>query len=221
MEIKVLRNVLEANEKAADSVKQLLQSKKIYMVNIMGSPGCGKTTFISALLSHLSQYKTAVIEGDIETTKDAEKLSAYGVPVIQINTALFGGECHLEASWVHSALNELSLDDIDIVFIENVGNLVCPAEFEVGADLSLVILSIPEGEDKPVKYPLMFRTADIIVLSKSSLSEAFEYDYVEIENNVNQVNGQVPLYITDAKKGDGIDVLARLIVEKFEKKSNA
>lgn len=220
MEIKVVRNILEANERSADTVREILAEKNIYLINIMGSPGSGKTTLISSLIPELSKYRIAVIEGDVETTTDSEKLTPLGIPIIQINTSIFRGECHLEASWIHSALEDLPLEELDIVLIENIGNLVCPSEFDLGSDLSFVVLSIPEGDDKPIKYPLMFRKTDAVVISKMEFAEAFEYNFIKLEENLRKVSNN-PIIKTDAKNGTGLAELAKFIEEKVEKKINA
>ena len=221
MEIKVVRNILEANDQDAVRVQDRLRQHNAYMINVMGSPGSGKTTLIAALIQALKPAQAGVVEGDIETTTDAETMAGLGVPVVQINTGPFGGDCHLEAGWIHSAMDDLPMDELDLVVVENIGNLVCPAEFELGDDLSICVLSVPEGPDKPLKYPLMFRKADVLVLSKSAVMEAFDYDIDSLRKNLETVNGDLPVFLTDAKSGDGMVELAAEIRERMRTKFHA
>jgi len=169
MEIKIVRNVLEANAKLAAEIRQRTSQSQTLLINLMSSPGSGKTTLLEKIIPRLQTkgLRIAVIEGDITTTMDAERLQPLNVPIVQINTELFGGDCHLGAEVILPALDNLDLARLDIVFIENVGNLVCPAEFDTGADFNVVILSVTEGEDKPLKYPLMFRVCQMAIISKT------------------------------------------------------
>ncbi len=217
MKINVIRNVMEANERAAEDVRSFTSLNGIKLVNVMGSPGSGKTTLITGLIREIRKLNRTcgVIEGDIETTRDAELMAELDIPVVQINTSVFGGQCHLEPSWILSALNQLPTGDLDVVFVENVGNLVCPAEFDIGADLSMAVLSVPEGVDKPTKYPLMFRTVDVVALTKSDVESVFEYARDELENGLNTVNGNAGLVYVSAKKGDGMVELVRFITERL------
>jgi len=158
MEIKVLKDILGANDQIAAKNRELLDKNKVFAINVMASPGAGKTSFVLQTIKALKgKIKIGVIEGDIASSIDAETVAEEGVPVVQINT---GGECHLEAIQIQNALNNLPLADIDLLLIENVGNLVCPAEFSLGEHLKILIASVPEGDDKPFKYPLMFNTVD-------------------------------------------------------------
>ena len=151
MEIQVLQNIYESNIQKAEEIKKLLSTKKVYMFDIMSSPGAGKTTITDRIINDLiKDYNIALIEGDIETTNDAQRLAKYNIPIVQIETKLFGGACHLESSWILGCLEKFDLNAVDVVIIENVGNLVCPAEFELGDDERVVVLSVTEGEDKPV-----------------------------------------------------------------------
>ena len=163
MEIKVLKDILSANDQIAKENRQLLDSNGVFTVNVMSSPGSGKTSLILETIRRLKgDVKIGVIEGDVSSSIDAETIGKEGVPVIQINT---GGECHLDASMTYRALSNLPLQDIELLFIENVGNLICTAEFTIGAHKNLVISSTPEGDDKPLKYPLMFTVADIVLIN--------------------------------------------------------
>jgi len=160
MEIKVLKDILGANDQIAAKNRELLDKNKVFAINVMASPGAGKTSFVLQTIKALKgKIKIGVIEGDIASSIDAETVAEEGVPVVQINT---GGECHLEAIQIQNALNNLPLADIDLLLIENVGNLVCPAEFSLGEHLKILIASVPEGDDKPFKYPLMFNTVDAL-----------------------------------------------------------
>lgn len=211
MKINVIRDVMEANERAAEDVRKLTSSNNLKLINIMGSPGSGKTTLITALIRELQKtgIRCGVIEGDIETTKDAELMAELDIPVVQINTSVFGGQCHLEASWILSGLTQLPSAEMDIVFVENVGNLVCPAEFDIGADLSIAVLSVPEGVDKPSKYPLMFRTVDMVALTKSDVESVFDYSRDELKQGLNGVNGNAGLVFVSARTGNGMSELVR------------
>jgi len=167
MEIKILKDILGANEQIAERNRQLLDSKGVFAVNLMSSPGAGKTSLILETIKSLKgKTKIGVIEGDISSSMDAEAIGKAGVPVIQINT---GGACHLDANMVNNALDSFPLQDIEVLFIENVGNLVCPAEFTLGEHRKVMISSIPEGDDKPFKYPLMFDIADAVIINKIDL----------------------------------------------------
>lgn len=170
--ISVIQKILDKNDHEAAHNRAHFDNHKVLGINLMSSPGSGKTT----LLEHLSQiadFKFGVVEGDLETSKDADRLKAKGIPAVQIQT---GSACHLDAFMVHKGLHDLSLDDIDVCFVENVGNLVCPASYDVGTHLNIVLVSIPEGEDKISKYPVMFRCADLILFTKTDLLPYFEYD---------------------------------------------
>ncbi len=156
MQVQVKTNVLAKNDAIAESLQQLFKEKNIFVFNLLGSPGAGKTSLLEATLQDLKKdYRLAVIEGDLFTAKDAERIHALGVPVIQINTV---GGCHLDAQMIQDALGDLNLDDLDMIIIENVGNLVCPAEFEIGESMKVTVLSVTEGEDKPLKYPLILKS---------------------------------------------------------------
>lgn len=172
MEIKVVRQILEWNENCHDEVQRFLNGKRVFMINIMGSPGAGKTTFILKLINELKKYdlRTGVIEGDIAGKIDAVKMAEEGIPVVQLNT---DGACHIEAMSIKNILPEFSLEDIDVMIIENIGNLVCPAEFDIGEHLKVALLSVPEGDDKVEKYPLMFARANALIITKVDMEKFF------------------------------------------------
>jgi len=203
MEIKVLKDILSANDQIAQENRQLLDSKGVLMINIMSSPGAGKTSLILQTIAGLrGKTRIGVVEGDVSSSIDAERVGREGVPVIQINT---GGECHLDANMVRRALNNLPLDDIDLLFIENVGNLICTAEFAIGAHKNAVIGSIPEGDDKPLKYPLMFTIADALLLNKIDLLPYLKFDSVAYEKAVKGLNNKVKIFPVSCTTGQGID----------------
>jgi hydrogenase nickel incorporation protein HypB len=203
MEIKVLKDILSANDQIAQENRQLLDSNGVFTVNVMSSPGAGKTSLILETIRRLKgDVKIGVIEGDVSSSIDAETIGKEGVPVIQINT---GGECHLDASMTYRALSNLPLQDIELLFIENVGNLICTAEFAIGAHKNLVISSTPEGFDKPLKYPLMFTVADIVLINKIDLLPHVNFDTDAYKKTVKNLNESVEIFEVSCTTGQGID----------------
>lgn len=203
MEIKVLRNVMEANDAIAAENRRLLKAKGIYTLNLIASPGAGKTTVLERTLDGLKgQIRMAVVEGDIAGSADAERIGRHQVPVVQINT---GGDCHLNANMVRSALESLPLDDIQLLFIENVGNLVCPAGFDIGEDAKAVILSVAEGDDKPEKYPLIFQQSSAMVLNKIDLLEMVDFDLEKARAAARATNPNLPIFELSARTGRGLE----------------
>jgi hydrogenase nickel incorporation protein HypB len=206
MEIKVVRKVLGANDAIAAQNRAWFKEKGVFVINVMSSPGSGKTTLLEATLAALSgKLRAGVIVGDIATTYDSERLARSGAPVVQINTEPFGGDCHLAAHVIREAANGLNLDELDLLIIENVGNLVCPAEFDIGEDKRVVVLSVAEGEDKPVKYPLMFRVCDAAILNKVDLLPHLDYDKELALQNIYRIHPGMPVFELSAKKGQGLD----------------
>lgn len=179
MQIKVVRQILEWNEDCHKEVQEALMNKNVKMINVMGSPGAGKTTFILNLIEELKSkdLRVGVIEGDIEGTIDAKKIQDAGIPVVQLNTQ---GACHIEAMSIKNIIEDFNLDELDILIVENIGNLVCPAEFEIGEVLKVALLSVPEGDDKVVKYPLMFSKADALVITKYDMIKYFKFNDDEV-----------------------------------------
>ena len=215
MEIKVLHQVMDWNEDVSEDVKDTLASHHICMINIMGSPGAGKTSLITSLISRLKQnWRVGVIEGDIAGQVDAEHIAGLGIPTVQLNT---DGACHIEAMSIQHILPELPLDDLDVIFVENIGNLVCPAEFRIGESLRITILSIPEGDDKVEKYPLMFTDTDCLVLNKYDMMPHFDFDEKRVLANYETVNPGAPLFRISSRTGDGIQELADFIAENIRK----
>lgn len=179
MQIKVVRQILEWNEDCHKEVQKVLMDKNVKMINVMGSPGAGKTTFILNLIEELKSkdLRVGVIEGDIEGTIDAKKIQDAGIPVVQLNTQ---GACHIEAMSIKNIIEDFNLEELDILIVENIGNLVCPAEFDIGEVLKVALLSVPEGDDKVVKYPLMFSKADALVITKYDMIKYFKFNEDEV-----------------------------------------
>ncbi len=203
MKIPVVKAILSANEEVAGDNVAAFTVNRVFALNLMASPGAGKTTFILATIDRLPpDLRPGVIEGDLASTIDAEKIAARDVPVVQINT---GGNCHLDAPMIQSALPHLPLAELDLLFIENVGNLVCTANFNLGADLAVVVASTPEGHDKPYKYPGMFATADVVVLNKGDLVDVFEFDLDYFKQGLEMVNPGAPLFVVSSRTGAGMD----------------
>jgi hydrogenase nickel incorporation protein HypB len=205
MQVSVLRRVLDANDLIARENRKEFDAHGCFVVNLMSAPGSGKTAILARTLAALrGGPRTAVIEGDVQGTLDADRLAPLGVRVVQINTdPHFGGECHLDARMIRNVLPDLDLSGLDLVFIENVGNLVCPAEFQVGEDCKVMVLSVTEGEDKPLKYPLMFRVSQLLLLNKVDLLEHVDFDLARFRANVARVNPTLPVIELSAKTGQG------------------
>jgi hydrogenase nickel incorporation protein HypB len=203
MEIKVVRDILGANDQIASKNRQLFDSNKVFVVNVMASPGAGKTSVIMETIKRLKgKVKIGVVEGDISSSLDAEAIGREDVPVVQINT---GGDCHLDANMTASALDDLPLKDIDLLLIENVGNLVCPAEFSLGEDLKILIASTPEGDDKPFKYPLMFHETDVIIINKIDLLPYLKFDVDAFSKTIRGINRGVKIFPVSCTTGEGIE----------------
>ncbi|MEE8598984.1 MAG: hydrogenase nickel incorporation protein HypB [Dehalococcoidales bacterium] len=203
MEIKVLQDILSANDRIARKNRERLDKHGILTINVMSSPGAGKTSLILQTISNLKQEaRIAVIEGDIASRVDADKVHEQGVEVVQINTA---GGCHLDANMTESALNNLPLENIDLLLIENVGNLVCPAEFDLGEHKKVMLLSLPEGDDKPYKYPLMFTEADVVLINKIDLLPYLEFNIPAFHKAVSGLNPEVKIFQVSCKTGEGIE----------------
>jgi len=202
MEIKVLKDILNANEQIAERNRQLLDSQGVFAVNLMSSPGAGKTSLILETIKRLKgKTRIGVIEGDVSSSLDAETIGKEGVPVIQINT---GGGCHLDANMLSNALDNVPLQDIELLLIENVGNLICPAEFALGEHKKVLVSSIPEGDDKPFKYPLMFHKADAVLINKTDLLPYLKFDIQAFSQAVKGINEKVEIFQISCATGQGI-----------------
>lgn len=203
MEIKIVKQILEWNEDVSRAVIDELAEKKVCLVNVMGSPGAGKTSLITGIIERLrDRYRIGVIEGDVAGQIDADKIAEMGIPVVQLQT---DGACHIEAMSIQNMLPMFKLDELDVIFVENIGNLVCPAEFNIGEDLRVAILSVPEGDDKVEKYPLMFSTTDALVINKYDMKQYFDFDDMRVENNEKNANPQAEVFRVSARTGDGME----------------
>jgi hydrogenase nickel incorporation protein HypB len=204
--VKVAADALDANQTIARANRDDFDRARVAVVNFMSAPGAGKTSLLEAALPGLDGVRVGVLEGDVQGSMDADRIAALHLPVVQLNTESgFGGECHLDANMVRSALGDLPLDELDLLVIENVGNLVCPAEFRVGEDARIMICSVTEGEDKPLKYPLMFRACELVVVNKIDLLPHLEFDLERLLANIDAVNPDARVLTTSARTGEGVD----------------
>ena len=214
--VRVVEDALDANNTIARANREDFDRGGVRVINLMSAPGAGKTALLERLLADgLDGLRVGVLEGDVQGSFDADRLSALHVPVTQLNTDPgFGGECHLDANMVRSALPALPLDDIDLLVIENVGNLVCPAEFRVGEDVRAMVCSVTEGEDKPLKYPLMFRTCELVIVNKIDLLPHLDFDVERLLANLDQVHPGVARMLVSARTGEGIEELREWLVRE-------
>mgnify|MGYP000002899554 CR=1 FL=1 len=211
MDIEVLEGIYDANEKIARENRALFEENRVFAVNLMASPGAGKTSLIEHTLKRLKdRLRMGVIEGDIASSVDAEKLKAYEVPLVQINT---GGACHLDANMIRQALEHMDLGALDLLIIENVGNLVCPAEFKLGESLRAMILSVAEGHDKPLKYPLMFSDSQVLVINKTDLLGLGDFDLEELRGTVRRMNPGIVIFELSCRTGEGLQEWADWLEE--------
>ena len=216
MQVEVKTNVLAKNDAIASSLQQVFKEKNIFVFNLMGSPGAGKTSLLEATLQDLvKDYKLAVIEGDLFTSKDAERIHALGVPVIQINTV---GGCHLDANMIQDAITDLDLDELDMIIIENVGNLVCPAEFDIGEAMKVTVLSVTEGEDKPLKYPLIFKESKAILLNKIDLLPYVPFKMDEAIRDINSLQPGVPIFQVSCTQESGLSEWIQWLKAKLKER---
>jgi len=218
MEIKVVKDILGANDQIAQKNRQIFDSNKVFVVNVMASPGAGKTSLILETIKRLKgKLKIGVIEGDISSSLDAEAIGKEDVPVVQINT---GGECHLDASMTASALGDLPLKDIELLLIENVGNLVCPAEFALGEHKKVLISSTPEGDDKPFKYPLMFHEADVVLINKIDLLPYLKFDTDAFSQAIKGINQKAEIFPVSCTTGQGIEKWVSWLLGQMSQKQS-
>lgn len=208
--IQVLERIFGENDRTAQANRDLLDANRVVAINMMSSPGAGKTLILqrtlAAMVDGADEIRVGIVEGDIETSIDADRLAGYGAQIALLNTSNgFGGECHLDAPMVRSALARLTLAEVDLLFVENVGNLVCPAEFDVGAHHRVMVSAITEGEDKPLKYPVMFRSVELLLLNKMDLLPHLDFDMALFERNLRSVNPTVSVIPVSARTGEGID----------------
>lgn len=213
-EILVLEDLLGSNKKIASEIRDKLTKKGILTINLMSSPGAGKTTLLERIAEHLKpKYKMAVIEGDIETERDAERIRSKGIPAWQIIT---GGACHLEAKMIGRLFPEIP-PDLDFLFVENVGNLVCPASYDLGENIRCVLLSVPEGDDKPKKYPKAFSTSDCLILTKSDLLSVVPFDSDRAQKEALEINPKLKVFLTSSLKDEGIEELVCFLIASRNK----
>jgi hydrogenase nickel incorporation protein HypB len=204
--VRIVEDALDANNTIAQANRADFDRAGVTVVNFMSAPGAGKTSLLERVVGDVPEVRVGVLEGDVQGSMDADRLAGLHVPVTQLNTdPSFGGECHLDANMVRSALPEIPLQEIDMLVIENVGNLVCPAEFKVGEDARVMVSSVTEGEDKPLKYPLMFRTCDLVLVNKIDLLPHLDYDLDRFLYNADQVNPGAQRLLVSARTGEGID----------------
>jgi hydrogenase nickel incorporation protein HypB len=213
IKIQVLNNILEMNDSYAAENRRIFEANNSFAMNMMSSPGSGKTTLLERTLERLDPSRVAIIEGDMQTTKDAERLERFGCQIVQIST---GNACHLDGKMIHDALADLDLSGVRLLVIENVGNLVCPAEFRVGEDAKIVVLSVTEGEDKPLKYPLMFREADVCIFNKIDLLPYLDFSLEEARENARQINPQLNFLSISCKTGEGLDEWTNWLKSKMK-----
>ncbi|NOY52794.1 MAG: hydrogenase nickel incorporation protein HypB [Deltaproteobacteria bacterium] len=214
MKVKMVKKILEANDRIAAGNRALLANHKVEAVNLMSAPGAGKTTLLEKTIRALDgRVRIGVIEGDIQGTHDAEVISGLDVPVVQINT---GGACHLDANMISDMLQEMPLDELDLLVIENVGNLVCPAEFDVGESAKIMLLSITEGDDKPLKYPLMFQKSEVLILNKIDLAPYLDVDMEKIRSDAKKLNPDLKIFDLSARNGQGMEDWCRWLEDKVK-----
>ena len=212
MEIELNHPILKKNDALAERNRALFAEKKVFVLNILASPGSGKTSTILATIEALrDEFNIAVIEGDIASSVDSERIKAQGIPAVQINT---GGACHLESDMIRRAVEVLDLDDLDLVLLENVGNLVCPTDFDLGENSKVMILSVPEGDDKPLKYPGVFQVSDAVILNKIDTMPVFDFDRDAFCAAVRDLNPKAPIFPIAATKGDGVEEWASWLAER-------
>lgn len=218
MRIPVVRNILEANEKMASDARDVFSARGILVLNLISSPGAGKTTLLERTLRDLSgEFRMAVIEGDLQTDNDARRVAATGAQTVQINT---DGGCHLNSAMILEALKNLDLDGVDILFIENVGNLVCPVEFDCGEDAKVALLSVAEGDDKPEKYPLLFHLAKAMILNKIDLLPYVDFDPVRASSFARKLNSDLAIFDVSCRTGEGLENWRAWLRAKLAEKRN-
>ena len=213
--IAVKESIFSNNDKVADELRASLQKKGAFMINVMSSPGSGKTTLLTRLINDMkSKIRIVAMDVDIETDVDARRIAENtGVESVQIHN---GGLCHIDAQMVTDALEQADFPETDLIVLENIGNLVCPAEFDTGAHLNMMLLSVPEGDDKPLKYPLMFEKCDVVVVTKIDTLEAFDFDMKKFEERVGKLNKNARIFKVSAKTGEGIDALENELYERIK-----
>lgn len=218
MEIKVMKRVLDKNRDKAEQVRSRLREKSIRMYNFISSPGAGKTTLLEHTLEQLGHtFRIGIIEGDIATDRDAQRLKRFNTPIVLINT---DGGCHLDSNSIDKALDAFNLDELDVLFVENVGNLVCPSHFDLGEAAKIALVSTSEGDDKPIKYPMLFRDAKAVVLNKMDILEYTNFNYNHFVKDLRDVNPNVPLMEISCTFNTGLEEWYKWIIHEIEERSN-
>jgi hydrogenase nickel incorporation protein HypB len=213
MEIKIMKNILDRNQNKAGEVRDLMLLKKVLMVNIISSPGAGKTTLLERTCSKLGdEIRIGVIEGDITTDRDAQRLKKYNIPIVVINTE---GGCHLDSHSISRVLDSFDLESLDVLFVENVGNLICPSQFDLGENFKVAMVSTPEGDDKPGKYPMLFREAKAVLLNKTDLIPYTDFNIGHFRSDLKNINAMIPVFEISCKTGDGLHEWYRWIQDKI------
>lgn len=215
MEIKIMKNILDRNQNKAEDVRKLLREKKIVMLNFISSPGAGKTTLLEKTIGQLnSDFRIGVIEGDITTDRDARRLQKYNIPITVINTE---GGCHLDSHSISKALAGFNLENLDVIFVENVGNLICPSQFDLGENFKIALLSTAEGDDKPAKYPMLFREAEAVILNKTDLLPYTDFSMDNFKNDLMKLSPVSPLFEVSCTSGEGLESWYSWLREKLRK----
>lgn len=215
-QILVKKNILQTNEEIAARNKELLLQKGIFTINLLGSPGAGKTSVLEQIIKNLKdEVNMTVIEGDLYTTKDAERIESHGVQVIQVNT---GGACHLDASMIEEAMNHIDIEGMDFLIIENVGNLVCPASYNLSEDMKVTVLSITEGNDKPLKYPSMFQRSEVLIVNKVDLIEFTNFSMDELYKDIKSLNENIKIFEVSCRTGQGLNELCQYFKSKVDER---
>jgi hydrogenase nickel incorporation protein HypB len=211
MEIKIMKNILDRNQDKADEVRSLMRDKNIFVVNMISSPGAGKTTLLERTCEALcSKFRIGIIEGDITTDRDGQRLKKYNIPIVVINTE---GGCHLDSHSISKALTAFDLETLDIIFVENVGNLICPSHFDLGETCKVALVSTTEGDDKVIKYPMLFREAKVILLNKTDLIPYTNFNMESFMADVDRINPQVPMIKASCTRNEGLDAWVQWIIE--------
>lgn len=217
MKISVVRNILEANDRIAEQNREIFNENSVLVINLMSSPGAGKTTLLEKTIDALkNDICIGVIEGDIETCRDAERIAAKGVPAVQINTK---GACHLDGNMIRDTFSEFNFAELDLLVVENVGNLVCPAEFKIGEDFKVMILSVTEGDDKPGKYPLMFHESKVLLVNKIDLLPYVDCSMDKIREDALKINPDISIFPVSCKTGEGLDAWFSWLKKKVKEKT--
>jgi hydrogenase nickel incorporation protein HypB len=217
MEIKVMKNILDRNQNKANEIRGLLGLKKVLMVNIISSPGAGKTTLLERTCEKLApEFRIGIVEGDVTTDRDAQRLKKYNIPIVVINTE---GGCHLDSHSISKVLDTFDLDNLDVLFVENVGNLICPTQFDLGETFKLAVVSTTEGDDKPEKYPMLFREARAVVLNKIDLIPYTNFSYSNFSSDLKKINGRILQFNVSCTRGDGLDNWYRWMADQIRFKT--